>query len=221
MPWESEKAELPALMLAEVGSPVISMMAQPHRVEMDVNEQTRPLIYQADLFLKVEESFAMALRKGVPFGHAMVAWRPDPTRRPCPVNIVVEVKNDGDRRRSDPTYRAKLSLAKDVYARENIDFFEIVRSRDIDCIDMRQIRAIFLDNKTTISAVDVGRAVRYLRQAGGIGKLGELLKCLGSGAAARAIANALHIRRCISIDLRQPRDDSAEVTLIRPFGIGT
>lgn len=54
MPWESMKCELPALQLAEVASPVVSLMAQPHRLELFVRRRRNPLIYFPDLELTVE-----------------------------------------------------------------------------------------------------------------------------------------------------------------------
>lgn len=217
MPWESEKAELPALMLAEVGSPIIDLLAQPHRLEMSVVGQSRPMAYLADLQLTVEESFARLLTKGAPFGRAIVEWMPDPKQRPRPRTLVVEVKDDADRRKDDPYYMEKLRLARKAYALAGYGFIQIVRSRDIACVDMRIFNDVWLDRRTHVTAIDVGYAVRYLRSHDGVGTRGGLIDALGGGPRAKARASALHVRRIVSIDLRGPLCESTVVRLIRPF----
>ncbi|MGN6304197.1 MAG: hypothetical protein ACTHNH_05235 [Mesorhizobium sp.] len=219
MPWESEKAEFPALLLAEVGSPVIDLLAQPHRLEMSVVGRRQRMVYFPDLLLTVEEGFLHLLTKGVPFGRAVVEWRPDPRRCPHPSKLVVEVKDDADGRMNDPIYREKLRLAREVYAIAGYSFIQIVRSVDIDCVDRRIINDVLLDKRTVITASEVGRAVRYLRSQGGRGTLGGLIDVLGGGTLARAVAKALHVRRILSIDLTGPLQHSSWVWLIRPYGL--
>jgi hypothetical protein len=217
MPWESEKAELPTLLLAEVGSPVIALLAQPHRLEMRVVGLRKPLVYYPDVLLTVEESFLRLLFEQVPFGRAILEWRPDPNRRPSPRTLVVEVKDDNDRRRNKPAYMEKLRLAREVYCMEGMSFIEIVRSTDIDCANIRTVKDILLDKSTIITPVAVGRVTRYLRAIGGRGTLGGVEDALGGGAWAKAAVRALHVRRFISIDLLEPLSPESSVWLVRPY----
>jgi hypothetical protein len=45
MPWESRDGERPLLVLCEVGTPVASLMAQPHRLEIPIANDPRQEIY--------------------------------------------------------------------------------------------------------------------------------------------------------------------------------
>lgn len=219
MPWESVQAELSTIDLAEVGSPIIRVLAQPHRLELPVVGLRRPLIYFPDLHLTVEDSFLRSLGQK-PFGRAIIEWKPDRDRPLPPRTLIVEVKDDGDRRKDDPFYREKLRLARETYALMGYVFVEILRSRDIDCVNLRNVREILLDKSTVVSALDVGRAVRHLRSVGSSGTLAGLIDALGGGSNGKATASALHVRRIVSIDLSQPLCGSSPVYLVRPFEAG-
>jgi hypothetical protein len=214
MPWESMKCELPALELAEVASPVVSLMAQPHRLELFVRRRRDPLIYFPDLELTVESSLYSRLMGEQPFAQAMLEWRPDPSLSGGYRTVIVEVKDDDDPRNDDPEYQRKLRLAAKVYRGLGIGFCVIVRSYDLACVDLDLVHDLALENYTAVSPVDVDVCMRWLSSSGGVGSLGGLVMRLGGGARGRAKAAALHVRRVISVDLRQGFLPSTPVSLL-------
>ncbi|MGI6852159.1 hypothetical protein [Mesorhizobium sp. 1B3] len=214
MPWESMKCELPTLQLAEVGTPIISLVSQPHRLEMIVRGQTRPLIYFPDLMLTVEQDFADALRT-TPFGLAVINWHARlPSKRGIR-RVFVEVKDDNDSRVFDELYDQKLQLARAVYRRVDAEFITIFRSRDLECINLRPIKDISLDNLTAVCVADIDRAVERIEAQRGETSFGELVDSLGGGRLGEAKAHALHIRRMISIDLSRPVQYASAVRRVR------
>jgi hypothetical protein len=216
MPWESMKCELPALELAEVASPVVSLMAQPHRLELFVRRRRDPLNYFPDLELTVESSLYSRLMAAQPFAQAMLQWRPDQGGSIGYRTVVVEVKDDDDPRNDDAEYQRKLCLAAKVYRGLGIGFLVIVRSRDLACVDLNLVREIALENYTAVSSIDVGICIRWLSSSGGVGRLGGLVTRLGGGATGREKAAALHVRRVVSVDLSQGFLPSTPVSLMRP-----
>lgn len=214
MPWESMKCELPALELAEVASPVISLMAQPHRLELFVRRRRDPLRFIPDLELTVESSLFSRLMARRPFGEALLQWRPDPNRSTGYRTVVVEVKDDDDPRNEDQEYQRKLLHAAKVYEGLGFGFLVIVRSRDLACVDLDLIRDIALANYTKVTPADVDVCMRCLSSSGGFGRLGELVRRLGGGATGREKAKALHVRRVISLDLTQGFLPSTPVSLL-------
>jgi hypothetical protein len=216
MPWESMKCELPALELAEVASPVVSLMAQPHRLELFVRRRRDPLNYFPDLELTVESSLYSRVMAAQPFAQAMLQWRPDQGGSIGYRTVVVEVKDDDDPRNDDAEYQRKLCLAAKVYRGLGIGFLVIVRSRDLACVDLNLVREIALENYTAVSSIDVGICIRWLSSSGGVGRLGGLVTRLGGGATGREKAAALHVRRVVSVDLSQGFLPSTPVSLMRP-----
>jgi hypothetical protein len=216
MPWESMKCELPTLELAEVASPVVSLMAQPHRLELFVRRRRDPLVCLPDLELTVESSVFSRLMDGQPFADALIQWRPDPGRSAGYRTIVVEVKDDDDPRKDDPDYQRKLDLAAKVYRGIGIGFLVIVRSRDLACVDLDLVHDVALENYIGVSPVDVDVCMRWLSASDGVGRLGGLVMRLGGGATGREKASALHVRRVISIDLSQGFLPSTPVALVSP-----
>lgn len=217
MPWESMKCELPALELAEVASPVVSLMAQPHRLELFVRRRRDPLIYFPDLELTVESSLYSRLMAPRPFAEALLQWRPDPGRSTGYRTVVVEVKDDDDPRNDDPEYQRKLSLAAKVYRGLGFGFLVIVRSHDLACVDLDLVHNVALENYTKVSPIDVDVCMRWLSSSGGVGRLGGLVMRLGGGATGREKAAALHVRRVISVDLSQGFLPSTPVSLLHPM----
>ena len=215
MPWESMNCELPALELAEVASPVVSLMAQPHRLEMFVRRRREPLSFFPDLELTVEASAYNRLMSSQPFAEALLEWRPDQAGSSGYRTIMVEVKDDDDPRNDDAEYQRKLRLASEVYHGLGIGFLVIVRSRDLACVDLDLVREIALENYTAVSSIDAGICIRWLSGLGGVGRLRDLVTRLGGGATGREKAAALHVRRVISIDLRQGYLPSTPVSLMR------
>jgi hypothetical protein len=201
MPWESIKCELPALELAEVASPVVSLLAQPHRLELIVRGRRDPLIYFPDLELTVEPGLYNRLIAKQPFAEAMLEWRPDRSRSGSYRTVIVEVKDDDDPRNDDRQYQRKLHLAAKVYQNLGFGFVVVVRSRDLACIDLGLMHEVALDRYTAVSPIDTDICMRWLTSSGGVGTLGGLVMRLGGGARGRAKAAALHVRRVISMDL--------------------
>lgn len=217
MPWESMKCELPVLELAEVASSVVDLMAQPHRLELFVRGKRRPLVYFPDFELTVEPTLYSRLMAKEPFAQAVLEWRPDQHRRGEYRKVVIEVKDDADPRNDDREYQTKLRLAASVYQKIGIGFVIAIRSQDIECVDLNLVHRIALDRYTAISATDVHRSVEYLQTSGGRGVFGRLVEELGGGRFGRAKAAALHVRRMISVDIRQGLHRDAPVSLLSPL----
>lgn len=177
MPWESIKCELPALELAEVASPVVSLLAQPHRLELYVRGRRSPLIYFPDLELTVEPGLYNRLIAKQPFAEAMLEWRPDRSRSGSYRTIIVEVKDDDDPRNDDRQYQRKLHLAAKVYQNLGFGFVVVVHSRDLAGIDLDLMHEVALDRYTAVSPIDTDICMRWLTDSGGAGTLGGL----GSG----------------------------------------
>lgn len=201
MPWESEPCELAALQLAEAGSPVFDLLAQPHRLEINSRRHSRPLVYFPDLLLNVDQAFAAKVASGVPFGRAVLEWQPVEGRAEART-LIVEVKDDRDRRRFDADYSDKLAMAGEVYRRIGYLFVELVRSRDLECIDMGPVRDVVMDRYTSLCTTDVDCVRRRLHSLGGRAPERLLIDDLGGGAVGSGKLAALHVRRFVRIDLR-------------------
>ncbi len=200
MPWESEKCELPVLELAEYSTRIISLLSQPHRLELFVKGGAQPLLYFPDLEVTVEDDFLQDLRSGMPFSEAALLWRPKRNRNTAKQRLVLEIKDDNDRRNDDPVYQRKLELAREVYSKIGIHFLTIKRSKDIDCGAMRILREVLMDRYTRVTPVDLDAVTTHLDEAGGLTSFDGLVDSLGGGIAGRAKALALHFRRAVSID---------------------
>lgn len=212
LPVESLSCEKTALQIAEVSSAVLEIMAQPHRLEMYLEGQSRPWIYFPDTLLRVEADLAQDLRDGIPFVQAATAWRPRKRLRGWQW-VMLEVKSDTDRRSTDPAYLAKIRLAKRVYGRMGFQFHTIVQSFDIGKLP-EAVSDVAFDSLAEVCSRDISAVVRSLSQTGGYGTYGVLSDLLGSGHAGRARLHALHVRRIISIDLASPLVPSTRVRLI-------
>lgn len=200
MPWESVKAERPMLELCETASPVQRLLAQPHELFMKVTGQSREWMYRPDLLLTIDAHVVRQVSAGVPFSHAVAAWRS--SDRTHDVLLVVEVKDDDDPRIGDPDYELKLEFARQVYESINWHFIQVVRSHDIDNAEIaHSVRQIFLDHDASISPGDIDRT-RDVFQRNTHPMLVELMLELGGGGAGLAKCAALHVRRIISIDMR-------------------
>jgi hypothetical protein len=214
MPWESEKAELPAITLCEVSSPVMRLLAQPHCLEMRVKGRPRPLIYFPDLLATVDRAFAETLEAGRPFALAASEWQPAPGQFRGTRQLVVEVKDDDDPRNDDDEYEAKLELAAEIYRRLGLCFLTIVRSDDLDCGYPSTITDIAIDRFTRVSTSDVSRATACIGANGGSAPLKEVSAAMGEGVLGRAKLSALHVRRVVSIDVSKPLQPSSPVQLV-------
>jgi hypothetical protein len=215
MPWESHACELRAMQIAEVSTSVHSFLAQPHCLELRVRGQKKPHLYFADLQLEVQEEVAAKLMCGKALGPALLAGSVPCKRSHATRTVVVEMKSDNDRRMEDADYLKKLCLAKSVYQKLGIVFVVATETTDLRTVDLRVVREISLDRFTAVGAVDVSRAVSCVEAGGGVSSLGELTKALGGSHIGCAKAHALHVRRIISIDLRQPLGPASPVGLVR------
>lgn len=209
--WESMRAERPMIALCEVASPVTSLISQPHEIFMKVTGQSREWVYRPDLMLTVDADFAAAVLAGQPFSEAVCDWRPGAGRR-HDVKLVVEVKDDSDRRINDPAYLLKLDLARKAYARINWQFITVIRSRDIDNAAIsKSVRHIMLDHDVALSPGDLD-LVRAAFGSRDVINLDELTPRLGGTVRGLARCAALHVRRIISIDLRHDLCPTTPVT---------
>ncbi|TCU63750.1 hypothetical protein EDE08_11897 [Bradyrhizobium sp. R2.2-H] len=201
LPWESMKVEYPFMEIVEVASPVRYFMSQPHKLTMRVTRFATTLDFFPDFELIADARFVCALNKGAPFWLAAMQWKPDGS----PFDgrhLVVEAKEDNDRRNKDPDYQHKLELAKDVYGRIGYSFFTIFRSRDLPTAgDWTAGHEVWLDRKTAVTAIDVARVVHVLTAVGGSAPYSTVAAAIAAGPAGRAALAALHVRRMVSIDL--------------------
>jgi hypothetical protein len=211
MPWESMRGELPAIILAEVASPVHALMVQPHRLEMRVEGSNHPLVYFPDLALAVDHRAIDELAGHQPFTRGLAAWKPTPGKRAEISTLIIEIKDDRDPRADDEQYRNKLAIAAKVYNQLGWHFVELVRTRDIEADHvLAASRDIVANAYTRVDSVDVACVAEQIEASGGIGSHSALAELLGGPRLGRAKLAALHVRRVISIDLSQPvRPDSA------------
>ncbi|MET4218716.1 hypothetical protein ABIB00_003934 [Bradyrhizobium sp. LB14.3] len=93
LPYEAEH-EVGLMEISDADKAVISILAQPHRVEIPVPWQNRPLIYFPDL------------RRDLADGTVEI----------------IETKREDDRRAKDPHYQFKLDVVREVYAGEDWTF---------------------------------------------------------------------------------------------------
>lgn len=200
MPWESRAGEEPLMRLCEVATPVHSYLAQPHRLEMAVSGHGRHLVYFPDAELKVDRAFAEALmKKGARFDEAVRKFRPE-NATGDQVTLVIEAKTEGDTRRFEPMYQAKLTLAKQVYSGLGWYFYEVLNTRDLANAGLRRVvNDIYFSRYTAIDRADIAVALDVTHAPRPTYR--RLLDELGGGKVAAAKAAALHIRRVISLNL--------------------
>lgn len=210
MPWESRHGEKPALVLSEASGRVVSLLAQPHRLEIFVKEQRAPLVYFPDLQLKVHPSFLADLRAGIPFSTATLAPSQDePDDRL--VTLIIEIKDDRDRRQNQPRYKKKLELAKEVYRSIGIEFLVIQRAEDIFAGDVRIASSVVSWRHTAVSQMDVWAAEKVLRPSEKAAA--EVVAALGDGPVGWAKLRALHVRRFVDMDLTDAVSPTSSVRL--------
>ncbi|WP_192847052.1 hypothetical protein [Aureimonas sp. AU4] len=201
------------MQLAEFCGAVHSLLSQPHRLEMTVRGASRPLVYFPDLMLVVDRAFEHSVASGTPFAAAAVDWIP-PTGPAATRTLIIEVKDDRDPRRADPDYVAKLELASEVYERAGMTFVTILKSKDLDCVDMAPIRDVLMDRFTSIRMADVAAAREAVERAGEAATVDVVAKALGDGAAAQCKVAALNVRRVLSIGLGSGWSGESPVRLI-------
>lgn len=215
MPWESRACELPAMQLAEVSAAVHSFLAQPHRLELRVQGRPEKLDYLPDLQMEVDVAVAARLAAGSPLGRTLMRARPSESPVEGTRTVIVELKSDVDRRMQDANYRVKLRLAEEVYRKLGYVFIIATETRDLASVDLDAVKQISMDRLTRVASVDVDRAVQCLERAGAAASLADVREALGGGHVGRAKAYALHVRRVVAIDLREPIGPESRVRLVR------
>lgn len=198
MPWESRKCELPLLKLAEASSAVVALLAQPHCLRMTL--EGKRFDYYPDLELTVLPSFLKAYHDGASFCRALVGWAPATAAEMRYAKVIVEAKDDSDRRMADPEYLLKLDLAKQAYRNLGFHMVTVMRSTDLDPLDFADLHSVLRFRLARFTAVDEIGAVSLLRDAAHVSLL-DVCDALGGWRRGRAKAYALHCRRLISIDL--------------------
>lgn len=211
MPWESRKGEKTAMVLAEASARVVTLLAQPHRLEISVKEQKAPLKYFPDLQLKVHPSLVEDLLGGVPYSSALLG----PSRGESDDNLktlIIEIKCEDDRRQHAPKYKRKLELAEQVYERMGITFLTIRRDEDIFPGDLRIASGVVSWRHTAVTQLDVwavqGSLQRCDRSAA------DVVIALGGGPSGWAKLRALHVRRILEMDLTESVTDGTAVRLL-------
>ncbi|WFU10891.1 hypothetical protein QA646_08650 [Rhizobium sp. CB3090] len=198
MPWESRHGEKAAMVLAEASSRVVKLLAQPHRLEINVREQKSPLRYFPDLLLKVHPSFLDDLRNGIPFSTAALAPSQDEPDDLLKI-VIVEIKDERDTRQWDPKYIRKLELAKEVYRRLGFEFAVIQRAEDLFEGDLGIAASVVSWRHTDVNQTDVWAVELALRHGGK--PAAEIVAALGDGPVGWAKLRALHVRRILAMDL--------------------
>jgi hypothetical protein len=212
MPWESRKGEKATLILAEACSRIVKLLAQPHRLEIFIQEQETPLRYFPDLLLHMHPSLLDDLRKGIPFSAAALAPskdEPDFRLR----KVIVEIKDERDRRQHQKKYKRKLELAQEVYRRLGFDFVIIQRAEDLFPGDLRIASSVVHRRHTDLKQTDVWAVEQALEH--GERPAGEIVAVLGDGPRAWAKLRAMHVRRIVALDLSEPVSSKTMVSLPR------
>jgi hypothetical protein len=213
MPWESRHGELAALTLAEVSPRIVSLLTQPHRLEISVREQNQPLIYFPDFELKVHPSFLKDLEDdGVPFSSAALAQSQGETDDELRT-VILEIKDDRDRRQHDPKYIRKLALAEEVYRKLGLTFVVIHRSEEIFPGHVRLASSVTSWRHTAVNQRDVWAAEAALRD--GDKAAADVVEALGGNQLGWAKLRALHVRRIVEIMLDEEVSPQSIVRLPR------
>ncbi|WP_375762579.1 hypothetical protein ACE10W_05195 [Bradyrhizobium sp. B025] len=218
-PWESFRGELPFMELAEVASPVLQVMAQPHRLDMKVVGGPQPVLrFETDFLLTVDANFVADLQSGAPFWLAALRWRGD-SESFEPRKLVVEAKTDDDPRNADPEYGHKVALAREVYGKIGWAFATVVGFRDLPSGEVsRGVHRIWLRALTKVSAADVAKVSDFIARAG-VRSYAEVAEILGGGPVGRSKLAALHVRRVLRIDLTKGLFPSSAVSLLDDGGV--
>jgi hypothetical protein len=211
MPWESRKSERTAMMLAEASSRVVSLLAQPHRLELFIKQQKKPLVYFPDLQLKVHPSFVYDLDRGVPFSIAALARSFDETDDDLRT-VIVEMKDDRDRRQSTKKYKKKLELVGEIYEMLGIDFRIVQRGEELYPFQLRVAASVISWRRTVVTQFDVWAVQRALRAEPQ--RASVVVAALGGGPFGWAKLKALHVRRFLEIDLDDLITPSTRVRLL-------
>lgn len=213
MPWDSWLEER-TMQLADVSSRVSFLLAQPHRVEVQVKgNRGRPLVYFPDLLLRVDRSFVEDLYEGMPFISAAAVPRTAPVSRERLETVIIEVKADKESRDQDERYQTKLEFVQEVYRRRGFHFFKIRASRDLQSSFVRTARLMDWRKAIVIDSFDKRRCLDVFGRRQVV-TYGDLVVAFGGGNYGRAKVNGLHYRGQIAIDLKHGPCVEAAVYLL-------
>lgn len=198
--WEGD-AEQHMCKLCEVATPVHTMAMQPHLLRMKVVGQSGRMDFIPDMQLTVDTRFAAQVAAGDPFVHAVRDWKP--VAKETVSTLIVEIKDDKDRRNFDDDYQDKLRLARQVYRGIGWFFVTVMLSRDIvsSSID-KTIHELFLGRKTKVAPEDI-TALRAAFANNDNQPFSLVQQFLGGGGLGFEKICALHTRRLIQVDVAQ------------------
>jgi hypothetical protein len=182
--WEARE-ERGLFIRSEVDSEVIKYLSQPHEVR---------LVFDGMAF-----SYFPDLRR-------------DQTRERVQI---IEVKKDRREVERDPWYEIKLMLARHVYESRGWTF-EIYDKKRIYLPEQvwDNARHIHERGRLAIPQEINFAVVDHLLKRDGLSRLGLLAELIGGWVRGRALLEAMHVHRIISIDLALPVAPGTEVSLI-------
>ncbi len=199
MPWDS-KLERAAMRLADLSSRVQFLLAQPHRLEISVRGNGgKPLVYFPDLLLKVHPSFLHDLKSEKSFAETALTPCSHQVRPHLLRTLILEVKADKDRRYDDPTYAAKLELAREIYARRGFEFLTIMETPHLPKKLTEVARHANLHKNTSLDARDYQACLTCFGGAG-TQSANALIEALGGNPIGFARLVELHYRGFVSVD---------------------
>lgn len=184
MPWE-DKREREFFWISEADTAVVSYLAQPHRLEIEVGE-ARPLIYFPDI------------RRDLADGSVEIR----------------EIKKHYDPS-DDPDYHRKLDLAKSIYERLGWSFRIIEGAELAQGRVLTNAKRIQRDRDVVVDTRHRTIAENVVAGSGGRARMGDVREALSPSLAGEALLFALIVRRVVSVDLHSRLDDDAGVTLVR------
>ncbi|AJC79759.1 hypothetical protein IE4803_CH02570 [Rhizobium etli bv. phaseoli str. IE4803] len=205
--------EFAVMMLLDVSTFVVTYMAQPHRLVMEMTGR-KPLEYYPDLELKVPHWFVAEIQKrNKLFAKVALKLPPPRCQSDTLVSLVIEVKSEKDRRASDPDYVEKIERAKTAYTENGFYFFWLDFSPHMTCLDLNHLPSLQMDADARWREAHSRRAWRHLDACAGKSTYGDLIRVLGGGPSGRELVNCLHMRGDIWVDMASDPDDKTRVAM--------
>lgn len=179
-PWEAPH-ERSLIFLSEADADVVSYLVQPHRLELHLENQERPLIYYPDMRRQLADG----------------------------TTEIIETKKDLSEL-NDPKYRLKLSLAYHAYSRlgwkMRIETADGLLGRSAL---MTNAKLVTDDKNVALTTADKLCLQQHLRDHESTATYGSLASALAqlsgtSDAVGRAKVHALVVRRSVRMPLDRP-----------------
>ncbi len=183
--WEAREEE-GLFIRSEVDTDVLSFLSQPHE-----------LIF---IFDGQKYSYTPDLRRDLVGGRVEI----------------IEVKKDRKEVERDESYKLKLDLAKIIYEEDCHWQFEIYDKKRIYFPEPVWENAEHICKRGRLAVPDPLKYLvsEYLTGKGGRCRFGELTELLGGWVLGRALIEAMHVHRVVSIDLRLPIAPGTPVRLV-------